>query len=61
MGYEWSQCPIAETLYAKLTNTPMNISISDSQVNYMVESMHHTVEKLRVGIREPVMKYKALA
>lgn len=30
MGYEWEQCPVAERIYSQLTNTPMNLSLTDS-------------------------------
>jgi perosamine synthetase len=57
MGYRKEQCPVAERIYSQLTNTPMNLSVTDGQVEYMVDSIHKTVRKLRKGSREPVMNY----
>lgn len=58
MGYPRELCPQAEKSFSQLTNTPMNLSLSDGQVDYMVESIGKTVEKLRRGEKSPVMNYK---
>jgi perosamine synthetase len=57
MGYEREQCPVAERIYSQLTNTPMNLSVTDEQVAYMVDSIRKTVENLRRGDRTPKMNY----
>jgi perosamine synthetase len=59
MGFERDQCPVAERIYSQLTNTPMNLSLTDSQVDYMVESIRATVKKLASGNKEPDMNYRA--
>lgn len=59
MGFEREQCPAAERIYSQLTNTPMNLSLTDGQVDYMVESIHATVKKLESGERDPEMNYQA--
>lgn len=58
MGYPHQLCPQAEKIYSQLTNTPMNLSLTDDQVDYMVGSIRKTVAKLRRGEREPQMNYK---
>ncbi len=58
MGYPRELCPQAERVYSQLTNTPMNLSLSDAQVDYMVESIRKTVEKLQRGEKEPVRNYE---
>ena len=57
MDYPKEQCPTAERIYSQLTNTPMNLSLTDEQVEYMIESIHKTVEKLRKGDREAKRNY----
>ena len=57
MGYSKEQCPVAERIYSELTNTPMNLSVTDRQTAYMIDSIHRTVEKLRKGDKKPVKKY----
>jgi hypothetical protein len=35
----------------------MNLALTDEQVDYMIEAIRETVEKLQRGQREPVMNY----
>jgi dTDP-4-amino-4,6-dideoxygalactose transaminase len=57
MGYPEDLCPEAERIYSQLTNTPMNMSLTDEQVDYTIESIVKTVEKLRSGNTKPEMNF----
>ena len=57
MGYPKEMCPQAERIYSQLTNTPMNLSLTDAQVEYMIESIGKTVDRLKKGRRRPAMNY----
>ena len=58
MGYPDQLCPTAERIYSQLTNTPMNLALSDAQVDYMIASIRKTVEKLQRGEKEPARNFK---
>ena len=58
MGYPKELCPQAEKIYGQLTNTPMNLALTDAQVDYMVDSIRKTVAKLQRGEKEPQRNYQ---
>jgi len=58
MGYPKELCPQAEKIFAQLTNTPMNLALTDAQLDYMVDSIRKTVEKLQRGEKEPQRNYQ---
>lgn len=57
LGYPEDLCPEAERIYAQLTNTPMNMSLTNEQVDYTVDSIVKTVEKLRSRNTQPEMNF----
>ncbi len=57
LGYPRINCPQADRIYSQLTDTPINLSLTDSQVDYMIESISKTVAKLKRGNKKPVMNY----
>ena len=57
LGYPDDLCPEAERIYSQLTATPMNMSLTDEQVDYMVDSIVKTVCKLRSGKTQPEMNF----
>ena len=58
MGYPTHLCPRAETIFSQLTNMPMNLALPDEQVDYMIDPIGKTVQKLKRGDKEPVRNYK---
>ena len=47
MGYERGLCPVAERVYAKLFNLPMNPAHTDEQVDYVIASVKKAVTELK--------------
>ncbi len=58
MGYQRGLCPVAERVYAKLFNLPMNPAHTDDQVDYVIDSVRKAAQELKGTkiVEVPILK-----